>query len=91
MITGRGHAPIERGGICTPSDGYRVLAANILRQAVAEIASGDIEAAEYGLASLLSRRAETYFALLGIDPGVAIKAVLKENGLELERNGDNSR
>lgn len=91
MITGRGHAPIERGGIYTPSDGYRVLAANILRQAVAEMASGDIEAAEYGLSSLLSRRAETYFALLDIDPDVAIKAVLKENGLEIERNGDNSR
>ncbi len=88
---GSGHAPVAKGGICTPSDGYRVLAANILFAAVQETASENTEIIERGLSFLLSQRAETYFALLDIDPGVAIKAVLKENGLELERNGDNSR
>ena len=90
MVTGRSRMSDEWYGICTPSDGFRVLAANILRQAVEEMASEDKEIAEYGLSSLLSKRAETCFALLDINPDVAIKAILLRNGLELV-NGNGAR
>ena len=90
IIIGSGHAPVAKGGICTPSDGYRVLAANILIPAVKETASGDTEIIERGLSFLLSKRAETCFTLLDINPNVAIEAILKENGLELA-NGNGAR
>jgi len=90
MVTGRSHVSDEWDGICTPSDGFRVLAYRILWQAVEEMESGDIEAAEHGLSSLLSERAQTYFALLDINPDVAIKAILLRNGLELV-NGNGAR
>ncbi len=59
MVTGRSsHTPVGKSGICTPSDGYRALAAAVLFSAVKE----------NSIDFLLSDAAETYFALLDIDP-----------------------
>ncbi len=90
MVTGRSHVSDEWDGICTPSDGFRVLAEKILLPAIKETTSDDTEIVERSLSFLLSRRAETYFALLDIDPEIVIKAILKENGLEIV-NGNGAR
>ncbi len=90
MVTGQSHVSDEWDGIRTPSDGFRVLAEKILLPAIKETASDDTEIVERSLSFLLSRRAETYFALLDIDPSVAIKAILLRNGLEIV-NGNGTR
>ncbi len=70
MITGQSsHAPVGKSGICTPSDGYRALAAAVLFSAIKE------DSMDF----LLSDAAETYFALLDIDPDAAIEAIRRKN------------
>lgn len=70
MITGRSsRASAAKGGICTPSDGYRALAAAVLFSAVKE---GNLD-------FLLSDAAETYFALLDIDHDAAIEAIRRKS------------
>ena len=66
IVTGRKGQPLGgKAEIRTPSDGYRALAATVLFSAVKESAFD----------FLLSAAAETYFALLDINPDAALEAI----------------